>query len=74
MIKTQQIKLVFSVYSILSAGAESRGGISDHLSLMFDAAIKEGKGIIKGFMTFSIRPIVQNKATKILEKFLKEHQ
>ena len=71
MIKTQQIKLVFSVYSILSAGAESRGGISDHLSLMFDAAIKEGKGIIKGFMTFSIRPVVQNKATKISEKIFK---
>ena len=36
---------------------------------MFDAAIKEGKGIIKGFMTFSIRPVVQNKATKISKNF-----
>ena len=74
LVKSQQIQIVFSVYTILSAGAESRGDAGDHISLMLEATKEESKNIVKGFITYSMRPLVQNKVTGILSNLLKNTQ
>ena len=74
MVKNHQIKIVFSVYTILSAGAESKGDVLDHLGLMLNATKEESKNIVKGFITFSMTPLVQNQATGMLSELMKNSQ
>ena len=47
LVKDSKMQIIFSTYTILSAGAESKGGIKDHISMMIDAAKEESKSIIK---------------------------